>query len=333
MIVKPETFKKLIAVHKGKIIKIPNKILRKNPSVDVQNANLSDDSICIVCNFVFGEKEIKFSPKIKAVCHPFRSEGTLPSSVKKYLFSESDFCDKMITPYSGTSKRWKGKYDFVYFFLNSDQGVKSKGLYMAPMIGRVAKRLGLRGLMIGYQGSKSRKLRGTIHGKAYKMIKAEIDKTENVDFVYKKFSTEEVCIIMRSVKFVLFPNTADASPRLLTEAIVRGVPVVVNKNIYGGWKYIDNSNGSFFDGLRIEDYVNKQPTIEHELSLQGAIQNVLLIDRNKVCNTFYKKYGFKNSSIRLASIINDIGTTSYSAVAFAEWKPFLRKIARENEWL
>lgn len=333
MIVKPETFKKLVAVHEGRIVKIPNRLLRKNPPVDIQEVSLSNESICIVCNFVFGEKEVKFSPKIKAVCHPFRREDTFPSSIKKYLFSESDFCDKLTTPYLNTSKRWEGKYDFVYFFLNSDQGVKSKGLYMAPMIGRVAKKMGLKCLMIGYQGSKSQKLRGTIHGKAYKKVKSELSKVENTKFIYKKFRAEEVCEIMKAAKFVLYPNIADASPRLLTEAIVRGVPIVVNKDIYGGWKYIDATNGRFFDGLAVEDYVSNGSTIKNEESLEKAIREVLLIDRDKVSDTFYKNYGFKNSSVRLASIINDISSTNYTAVAFFEWKLLLKKVAKENRWL
>lgn len=333
MIVKPETFKKLIAVRKGKIVKIPNRILRKNPPVDIQETKLSNESICIVCNFIFGEETVKFSPKIKAVCHPFRSENTFSPSVKKYLFSESDFCDKMITPYLNISRRWEGRYDFVYFFLNSDQGVRSKGLYMAPMIGRVAKNMGLKGLMIGYQGSKSRKLRGTVYDKAYKKVKAELGKIENIEFMYKKFRTEEVCEIMKAAKFVLYPNTADASPRLLTEAIVRGVPVVVNKEIYGGWKYIDDTNGRFFDGLTVKDYVRGTSTIKNEESLEKAMREVLLIDRDKVEDTFYNNYGFKNSAVRLASIINDISSTKYIAVAFSEWEPFLEKIAKENKWL
>ena len=333
MVVKPESFKNLVAVRNGKVVKIPNMVLRKPSNINVQNAHLAKGSVCIVCNFCFHEKKIDWSSNIKAICHPFRDDDIFPSSIKTHLFSESDFCDKFITPHSHNMEKWDGKYDFVYFFLSSSQGVRSKGLYMAPMIGRVAKRLGLKGLMIGYQGSKSNKLRGTIFDKAYRKVMTEINEIDNMKFIYKKFSTKEVCAIMRGSKFVLYPNTADASPRLLTEAIVRGVPVVVNKDIYGGWKYINNRNGSFFDGLSIEEYVDDKDTGENEESLMHSISKVLSIDRGGVSNTFYEKYGFKNSAVKFASIINRISSTNYDAVVFAEWQPVLKRVARKSRWI
>jgi glycosyltransferase involved in cell wall biosynthesis len=54
---------------------------------------------------------------------------------------------------------------------------------------------------------------------------------------------------------VLFvPGVLDASPRILTEALALGVPVVVNRQIVGGWKYVNAFTGVFFDGE--EDVVN-----------------------------------------------------------------------------
>jgi hypothetical protein len=48
-------------------------------------------------------------------------------------------------------------------------------------------------------------------------------------------------------KICFFPNIADASPRILTESIMKGTPVLVNKNIFGGWKYICDETGMFFE--------------------------------------------------------------------------------------
>ena len=39
----------------------------------------------------------------------------------------------------------------------------------------------------------------------------------------------------------------DASPRALTEAIALDVPVLVNRQILGGWKYVEPETGRFFD--------------------------------------------------------------------------------------
>jgi hypothetical protein len=36
------------------------------------------------------------------------------------------------------------------------------------------------------------------------------------------------------------PSESDASPRVITESFVKNTPVLVFKNIYGGWKYVAN---------------------------------------------------------------------------------------------
>jgi len=47
---------------------------------------------------------------------------------------------------------------------------------------------------------------------------------------------------------VLFvPNVSDASPRIITEALCKGTPVLVNKHIFGGWKYVNDCTGAFFE--------------------------------------------------------------------------------------
>jgi glycosyltransferase involved in cell wall biosynthesis len=47
-------------------------------------------------------------------------------------------------------------------------------------------------------------------------------------------------------RLALFPNTTDPSPRLLAEALCLDVPVLVNRNILGGWKYVASATGAFF---------------------------------------------------------------------------------------
>ena len=48
---------------------------------------------------------------------------------------------------------------------------------------------------------------------------------------------------------VLFaPNLHDASPRVLAEAMCLDVPILVNRHILGGWKYVNNRTGAFFGG-------------------------------------------------------------------------------------
>ena len=48
-------------------------------------------------------------------------------------------------------------------------------------------------------------------------------------------------------RFIFIPNERDASPRVLTESLAFNLPCLVNRNILGGWKYVDSEHtGEFF---------------------------------------------------------------------------------------
>ena len=335
MKVKPETYKRLVAVDKNnKIINISNMVLRKASSREKQDSNLNKNSICIVCNFRFLEHRLDWSNKIKAICHPFRNDNIFPSNIKTYLFSESDFCDKLITCVDHRMKEWdKLKYDFVYFTLISREGTRSKGLYLLPLINEVSGILKIRGLVINYATRETMKNKGTIYHESLNYIKKRISKFGNLDILHENFSTKEVCAIMKSVRFVLLPSDADASPRLLVESIVRDKPLVVNSSIYGGWKYINCNTGSLFSAPTIEECFNnsyKKDYEYHRSSLINSITEVLSIKENSnISKGFYKEFGFYNSSKKLANIINKISGTDYKLVAFKEWKDQLKKVIKK----
>ena len=54
---------------------------------------------------------------------------------------------------------------------------------------------------------------------------------------------KEIC----KSKFLFIPNIYDASPRTLTQSLSCNVPVLLNYNILGGWKYINKYTGEFFN--------------------------------------------------------------------------------------
>ena len=60
MIVKPETYKHLIAIKNNKIIKIPNMVLRKIAPTEKQDKNLTKNSICIVFDILSMLKQRRF---------------------------------------------------------------------------------------------------------------------------------------------------------------------------------------------------------------------------------------------------------------------------------
>ena len=53
----------------------------------------------------------------------------------------------------------------------------------------------------------------------------------------------------RQSKFLLLPQVYDASPRVAMEAMSLNVPLLMNKNIVGGWKYINDQTGEFFNDI------------------------------------------------------------------------------------
>ena len=56
---------------------------------------------------------------------------------------------------------------------------------------------------------------------------------------------------MQKCRFLFVPNIADASPRVITEAMCYDMPVLVNRNILGGWHYVEPGvSGEFFTNAR-----------------------------------------------------------------------------------
>ena len=198
---------------------------------------------------------------------------------------------------------------------------------MLPIIDRIAGELGLRGLVISYNEYQTKKHDDRYHNKELKKIKSNWKKFPNLKMISKSFSTDEVCSIMLGCKSVLFPNEADASPRILAEAIVRGRPVIVNSSIYGGWKYVNDVTGRFFNVPSLEDYSNKNYNVKAtEGSLRDAMSEALTLDTSLIASEFEKEWGFENSCRKLSSIVNDISGTNYDFVAFKEWKQQMKTL-------
>ena len=58
-------------------------------------------------------------------------------------------------------------------------------------------------------------------------------------------------------KFMLLPNLEDASPRIITESLCLNKPIFVNENILGGWKYVNDKTGEFFNERNIKEQAEK----------------------------------------------------------------------------
>jgi glycosyltransferase involved in cell wall biosynthesis len=168
--------------------------------------------------------------------------------------SESDFYDA--EPQITKEK----KYDFIYVCLKDDETCPMDGwnainrnfklaLNCFPII---MNEMGLNMLVIGRVNCGLEKLYG--------------DRITIMDFLPHAEFQEK----LRESRFLFVPNIYDASPRIISEAIIKGVPVLLNKNIVCGSKYIHSETGQTFtdeNDLRysIEKLITKSETMNPRL--------------------------------------------------------------------
>jgi hypothetical protein len=92
-------------------------------------------------------------------------------------------------------------------------------------------------------------------------------------------------------RVAFLPNRSDASPRVLTEALALDMPVLVNRQILGGWKYVEAETGRFFSD---------------ETDVGGAFHDCLTASfepRSWLC----ARYGTDNAARRLAEELRSLG--------------------------
>jgi glycosyltransferase involved in cell wall biosynthesis len=169
--------------------------------------------------------------------------------------SESDFYDAEVLVNAPPKK-----YDFIYICLKDDDNT-------CPMDGWNAinrnfklaqncfpimvEEMGLRGLVVGRVNCGLEQLYG--------------EKIEVIDFLpFQEFQEK-----LRESRFLFVPNVYDASPRVISEAIIKGVPVLLNRSIVCGSKYITEETGELFTDendlrLSIERLRAKQERIHPE---------------------------------------------------------------------
>jgi glycosyltransferase involved in cell wall biosynthesis len=97
-------------------------------------------------------------------------------------------------------------------------------------------------------------------------------------------------------KFILTASYADCSPRTLSEAMCFNLPVLVNKNILGGWEYVNDQTGTFYDPNNLETFPD---TIDNFLK---KLNN----NEYKPREWFIQNYGQYTSGKRLKKFIGEV---------------------------
>jgi len=169
----------------------------------------------------------------EAWCHCFREPHRfLRAGLPRALISASDFIDpRWIDPDGMAAADPADRVDFVYAGAVEDwkRGVKNWPL-AARCIPRICRDLGLRALVIGTPTP-------------------DFPPTPGVAFS-PPLPWRDLMSRLAGARFLFVPNGLDASPRLLAEALCLNIPLVVYRQILGGWKYVNRFTGSFFDDER-----------------------------------------------------------------------------------
>jgi hypothetical protein len=227
-------------------------------------------------NFVENYKKYRYKELCRAWLHGFRNPvNYFPIGTPHALISESDFMDCNVAKPDESVKK---EYDFIYICLKQDEksekcddwATYNKNWELAQKCLKVmCETHKLRGLLVGRRDCK---LPGMCH---------ELMDTTNM-LEYSKMLDS-----YKSAKFLFVPNKADASPRVITEALLTDIPILVNENILGGWKYVNENTGVFFKD-------------EHDIS--RAVESItrgIQDERYSPRRDYLSKYGVVNTGKRL----------------------------------
>eukprot|EP00928_Gymnodinium_smaydae_P083888 TRINITY_DN6712_c0_g1_i1.p1 TRINITY_DN6712_c0_g1~~TRINITY_DN6712_c0_g1_i1.p1 ORF type:complete len:370 (+),score=40.29 TRINITY_DN6712_c0_g1_i1:21-1130(+) len=215
--------------------------------------------------------------------HMFREpEQIFPPHVKLLLMSQSDFA----LPHP-LDKPAKKIYDFT--FSGSDQDVANdcegwssfakNWTFVKKALKVMCKEYKLTGVLVATK-DKQNKSACSIP----KSCKGKIIQTpflpQNEYFEY-----------LVQGKFAFLPQIHDASPRVTTQALIHDVPLLMNRNIRGGWKYVNEKTGEFFNDM--SDFRTSLETILSRLDQYAPREWVT------------KNYGDEISGARLKQFIEE----------------------------
>jgi hypothetical protein len=166
----------------------------------------------------------------EAWAHCFRDpDRYLPPLPPRMLVSGSDFVEEDAVidaawAYGRPAKRWDLVYSCLPNWLNELQKNWDLGSACAVRLADAGARIVIAG-RAGAPGAP---------------------RHPNIDCL-PKLPWSEFMRVTASARVAFLPNWWDASPCVLTQALALDVPVLVNRQILGGWKYVAPETGAFFD--------------------------------------------------------------------------------------
>ena len=232
-------------------------------------------------NFTENYNKYKYNEIAQGWIYCFKDKYKyIPSHVPNLFASESDWTDCNVCK---PDKSIKKTYDFIYICLKVDEkkqlcddwATYNKNWSLAKKcLDIFCNKYKLKGLLVGRKGCKLPQ--GCNYMETTNMLKYH-----------------ELLKMYNKAKFIFVPNEADASPRVLSEALNTNLACLVNKNILGGWKYVNDQTGEFF-------------TDENDIS--ASLEKLLSKIKSKQYNPrnfFLKNYGVINAGKKLKEFLYD----------------------------
>eukprot|EP00873_Tetraselmis_striata_P022986 jgi/Tetstr1/443250/TSEL_031285.t1 len=214
--------------------------------------------------------------------HCFRNPSDhLAPGVPRAMISQSDFIDPAhqdLIP-KGLPK----KHLFAYSDLSGDWNDFNRNWTVAKECVKVAVANNMGSMVL--IGKKKDENNTAVMGEIMPFVR------EGKVVITDMLPHTELTNTMEQSEFFFVPNQSDASPRVAVEAMLRGTPLIMNKHISGGWKYINDQTGVFFDGAK--DFL---PAIQRLRALRDA-------GKLRPREWFMEHYGPRKASLRLQAFI------------------------------
>lgn len=181
-------------------------------------------------------------PGFLHMLRPDDAKRTFPPHVKLLLMSQSDFQLPNHAPRDYSVPR---KYDFTYSGSDQDIHNDCKGWssfaknwsFAVEALEVMCGELGLTGVLVATIDKQNKK-----RCKIPKSCEGKILQTQYIP-------QDQFLHYVEQSRFLFLPQIHDASPRVSTQALANDVPLLMNKHISGGWKYLNEQTGEMFHDL------------------------------------------------------------------------------------
>jgi hypothetical protein len=219
-------------------------------------------------------------------CSVFRepmNQQIFPKDYPRINMAESDFANyEQHLPDPDVKK----EYDFIYICLkdndkceNGWQSTIREWEITKQCLDIMCKKYKLKGLLLG-------RINCQIPDNCHQLM--ELTDFQEYSTFIKNFN---------KCRFVFCGSMRDASPRTVSEGICFNLPILMNKNILGGWQYLNEQTGEFFDPNNIEN--GFEPILDKFIK---KLNNNEYTPRE----WFIKNYGKYNSGKKLFDFVKSV---------------------------